>query len=77
MKEFVARVGGILEALQHREALPDSTICTECSESIAHTVRPKALEKTTPNSARNVCDLSRFLIKLSTISNDLLHQLLV
>jgi len=36
MKEFVARVGGILEALQHREALPDSTICAKCSESIAH-----------------------------------------
>jgi len=29
-------VGGILEALQHREALPNSTICAECSESIAH-----------------------------------------
>ena len=29
MKEFVAQVGGILEALQHREALPDSTICAE------------------------------------------------
>lgn len=37
MKEFVARVGGILQALQAREALPDSPpVCTECSESTGH-----------------------------------------
>jgi hypothetical protein len=41
------------------------------------TVRPKGLEKTTPNSARNVCDFSQFLMKFLTISNDLSHQLLV
>ncbi len=36
MKEFVARVGGILQAMQAREGLPDSTKCAECAESIAH-----------------------------------------
>jgi hypothetical protein len=36
MKEFVARAGGILHAMQAREALPDSSICSECSESTAH-----------------------------------------
>lgn len=36
MKEFVARVDGILHAMQAREALPNSTICAECSESIGH-----------------------------------------
>jgi hypothetical protein len=36
MKEFVARVGGVLEAIQAREALPDSTKCAECNNSIAH-----------------------------------------
>jgi hypothetical protein len=36
MKEFVARVDEILQAMQAREALPDSTICAECSESIAN-----------------------------------------
>ncbi len=35
-KEFVARIGVILQAMQAREALPDSTICTECSVSDAH-----------------------------------------
>ncbi len=33
MKEFVGRVGGILQA---REALSDFTVCAECSESIGH-----------------------------------------
>lgn len=36
MKEFVARVGGILQAIQAREAMPDSTKCVECNHSIAH-----------------------------------------
>jgi hypothetical protein len=36
MKEFVERVGGILQALQAREALPDSTTCAECRRSVAH-----------------------------------------
>jgi hypothetical protein len=36
MKEFVARVGGILEAIQAREAVPDSTKCADCNNSIAH-----------------------------------------
>jgi len=36
MKEFVARVGGILEAIQAREAMPDLTKCAECNNSIAH-----------------------------------------
>ena len=36
MKEFVARVGGILQAIQAREALPDSTQCAECNRHIAH-----------------------------------------
>jgi hypothetical protein len=36
MKEFVARVGGILHAIQAREALPESRRCAECHESIAH-----------------------------------------
>jgi hypothetical protein len=36
MKEFVVRVDEILQALQAREALPNSTMCAECSESIAH-----------------------------------------
>ena len=35
MKEFVARVDGILQAMQAREALPNSTSCAECSESVA------------------------------------------
>jgi hypothetical protein len=36
MKEFVARVGGILQAIQAREALPESARCAECDASIAH-----------------------------------------
>jgi hypothetical protein len=36
MREFVARVGGILQAIQAREALPDSTKCAECDQSIGH-----------------------------------------
>lgn len=36
MKEFVARVGGILQAIQAREAMPDSTKCVECSQPIGH-----------------------------------------
>jgi hypothetical protein len=36
MKEFVERVGGILQALQAREALPESTTCAECSRPDAH-----------------------------------------
>jgi hypothetical protein len=36
MREFVARVDGILQALQAREALPSSTKCAECSESVGH-----------------------------------------
>jgi len=36
MKEFVARVGGILQAVQAREGLPDSTQCAECNQCIAH-----------------------------------------
>jgi hypothetical protein len=36
MKEFVARAGGILQAMQAREALPDPAMCSECSESDAH-----------------------------------------
>ena len=34
MKEFVARADGILQAMQAREGLPDSTICANCSDSI-------------------------------------------
>ena len=34
MREFVGRVGGILQAIQAREALPESTKCVECDESI-------------------------------------------
>ena len=36
MKEFVARVGPILQALQAREALPGSTTCAECTELVGH-----------------------------------------
>ena len=36
MKQFVERVGVILQAMQAREALPDLTICTDCSQSVAH-----------------------------------------
>ncbi len=36
MKEFVARVDGILQAMQAREALPDSTICADCFKSLGH-----------------------------------------
>lgn len=36
MKEFVARAGDILQAIQAREALPSSSICTECAESTAY-----------------------------------------
>ena len=36
MKEFVARVGGILQAIQAREALPESTKCAECNRSVAY-----------------------------------------
>jgi len=36
MKEFVARAGGIIQAMQAREALPDSELCSECSGSDAH-----------------------------------------
>jgi hypothetical protein len=36
MKEFVERVGGILQSMQAREALPDSTTCAECAKSIGH-----------------------------------------
>lgn len=36
MKEFVGRVGGILQAMQARETLSDFTVCAECSESIGH-----------------------------------------
>ena len=36
MKEFVARVGGILQAIQAREALPESTMCAECNHCIGH-----------------------------------------
>src|SRR5260370_31094940 len=36
MKEFVARVGGILEAIQAREAMPDWMKCADCNNSIAH-----------------------------------------
>ena len=34
MREFVARVDGILQAMQAREALPNSTTCSECSKHI-------------------------------------------
>jgi hypothetical protein len=34
MKEFVARVDGILQAMQAREALPASGVCTECPDSV-------------------------------------------
>ena len=33
MKEFVSRVGGILQAMQAREALPSSGLCAECADS--------------------------------------------
>lgn len=36
MREFVARVDGILQALQAWEAFPSSTVCAECSESVGH-----------------------------------------
>jgi hypothetical protein len=36
MKEFVERVGRILQAVQAREALPESTTCAECNRSGAH-----------------------------------------
>ena len=36
MKEFVAWVGVILQAMQAREALPNSRVCMECSRSVAH-----------------------------------------
>ena len=36
MREFVARVGGILQAIQAQEALPDSTRCAKCDQSIGH-----------------------------------------
>jgi hypothetical protein len=36
MREFVARVGGILQAMQAQEALPNSTTCAECDQSIGH-----------------------------------------
>ena len=35
MKEFVARVDGILEAMQDKEALPDEYLCTNCNISAA------------------------------------------
>jgi hypothetical protein len=36
MREFVGRVGGILQAIQAREALHDSTKCAECDKSIGY-----------------------------------------
>jgi len=36
MREFVGRIGGILQAIQAREALPDSTQCAECDKSIGY-----------------------------------------
>ena len=36
MREFVARVDGILQALQAQEALPSHTICAECSKFLGH-----------------------------------------
>ena len=36
MKEFVARVDEILQAMQAREALSDSAVCAECSGSHPH-----------------------------------------
>jgi hypothetical protein len=34
MREFVERVGGILHAIQAREALPDYTKCAECDQPV-------------------------------------------
>ena len=36
MKEFVGRASSILQAMQAREALPDSNMCAECSRSMGH-----------------------------------------
>jgi len=36
MKQFVAQVDGILQAMQVREALPNSRNCADCSESVGH-----------------------------------------
>ena len=36
MREFVARVDGILQALQAQEALPSRTICAKCSKFLGH-----------------------------------------
>jgi hypothetical protein len=36
MKEFVERASGILQALQAREALPESTMCAGCTQSVGH-----------------------------------------
>jgi hypothetical protein len=36
MKAFVERVDGILQAIQAREAMPDSSSCAQCARSIAH-----------------------------------------
>ena len=36
MKQFVAQVDGILQAMQVREALPNSRNCANCSEFVGH-----------------------------------------
>jgi len=70
-----SQTGFVLPARQYISI--DVSVTFGDENGAAVTERPKELEKTTPNSARNVCDLSWFLIKFLTISDDLLHQLLV
>jgi hypothetical protein len=36
MKQFVEQVEGILQAMQAREAMPNSLMYAECAESVAH-----------------------------------------